>query len=252
MTGQPQGATGEPRSTAAPGAVLLTVIVPTYNERDNIGKLIAHIFGALEDTSVEVLVVDDASPDGTGEAVRELGRDDPRVRLLQRERKQGLASAVFAGADDARGTYVCVMDADLSHDPADVPGMLATAEDGNDVVIGSRYAPGAGFSGQPVARRVASALANGWARAVLRLPQRDVLTGFVLCRRELLTEIPTHHSAGGFKWLMEMLAGQRGARVVEWPIVFRARRSGYSKASVREVLAFLMLTLRLAFTRRAR
>ncbi|MCI0821152.1 MAG: polyprenol monophosphomannose synthase [Chloroflexi bacterium] len=232
--------------------MLLTVIVPTYNERTNIGPLTAAVFEALGDTPVEVLVVDDASPDGTGDAVTELARDDPRVRLLRRERKQGLAGAVFAGADDARGEYVCVMDADLSHDPAHLPGMLAKAAEGYDIVIGSRFAPGAGFGQQPLARRVASVLANGWARAVLRLPQRDVLTGYVLCRRELLTEMGPRHSAGGFKWLMEMLVSNRDARTFEWPIVFLARRSGSSKANAREALAFLVLSLRLALRRQAR
>lgn len=234
------------------GPVLLTVIVPTYNERSNIEPLAAAIFEALGDTPAEVLVVDDASPDGTGDAAAELARDDPRVRLIRRERKQGLAGAVFAGADAARGAYVCVMDADLSHDPAHLPGMLAKAEEGYDVVIGSRFAPGASLGQQPLGRRVASVLANGWARAVLRLPQRDVLTGYVLCRRELLTEMGPRHSAGGFKWLMEMLAGNRGARTFEWPIVFHTRRSGSSKANVGEVIAFFVLSLRLAFRRRAR
>ena len=228
------------------GAVTLTVIVPTYNERGNIGALTAAVFEALGDTPAELLVVDDASPDGTGEAVVELARNDPRVRLLRRERKQGLAGAVFAGADDARGAYVCVMDADLSHDPEHLPGMLAKAQEGYDAVIGSRFAPGAGFETQPLTRRLASMLANGWARTVLRLPQRDVLTGYVLCRREMLTEMGARRSSGGFKWLMEMLASHRDARTFEWPIIFRARRSGSSKANAREAFAFLVLSLRLA------
>ena len=247
MTSPPADSRSQPD-----GPVLLTVVVPTYNERGNVGPLTAAVFEALGDTPVEVLVVDDASPDGTGDAVAQLARDDPRIRLIRRERKQGLAGAVFAGADDARGEYVCVMDADFSHDPAHLPGMLAKAEEGYDVVIGSRFAPGAGFGQQPAARRVASVLANGWARAVLRLPQRDVLTGYVLCRRELLTEMGPRHSAGGFKWLMEMLASNRDARTYEWPIVFLARRSGSSKANAREALAFLVLSLRLALRRRAR
>ena len=251
MTSPRVESASESQPAAAPGPVLLTVVVPTYNERDNIGALAAAVFEALGDTPAEILVVDDASPDGTGETVLELARDDPRVRLLQRARKQGLAGAVFAGAGDARGRYVCVMDADLSHDPAYLPGMLAKAEEGYDAVIGSRFAPGAGFERQPLGRRLASVLANGWARTVLRLPQRDVLTGYALCRRELLTEMPTRHSAGGFKWLMEMLASHRDARTFEWPILFRARHSGSSKANVGEVFAFLVLSLRLALRRQA-
>ena len=251
MTSPRVESASQSQPAAVPSPVLLTVVVPTYNERGNIGALAAAVFEALGDTPAEVLVVDDASPDGTGDAVLELARSDPRVRLLQRDRKQGLASAVFAGAGDARGRYVCVMDADLSHDPAHLPGMLAKAEEGYDAVIGSRFAPGAGFEKQPRGRRLASVLANGWARTVLRLPQRDVLTGYVLCRRELLTEMPTRHSAGGFKWLMEMLASHRDARTFEWPILFRARQSGSSKANVGEVFAFLVLSLRLALRRQA-
>ena len=248
----PRAASGSGSQPAtAPGTVLVTVVVPTFNERGSIGALVEAVFEALGDTPVELLVVDDASPDGTGDAVLELARDDPRVRLLRRERKQGLAGAVFAGADEARGKYVCVMDADLSHDPAHLPGMLAKAEEGYDVVIGSRFAPGAGFEKQPFGRRLASVLANGWARVLLRLPQRDVLTGYALCRRELLTQMPTRHSAGGFKWLMEMLATHRDARTYEWPIVFRARHSGSSKANTGEVLAFFVLSVRLALRRRA-
>ena len=132
MTSPPEesGASSQPDRP-----VLLTVVVPTYNELANIGPLSAAIFEALGDTSAELLVVDDASPDGTGDAAAELARDDPRVRLIRRERKQGLAGAVFAGADAARGAYVCVMDADLSHDPGHLPGMLAKAEEGYDAVF---------------------------------------------------------------------------------------------------------------------
>ena len=127
--------------------------------------------------------------------------------------------------------------------------MLRKAQEGFDVVIGSRFVPGAGFAHQPIHRRLASKLVNRWARTVLRLPQRDVLTGFVLCRRDLLTGLPTHHSAGGFKWLIELLATRRDARIFEWPIVFRSRRTGSSKASAGEALAFLTLTMRLALRR---
>ena len=240
----------QPQAAEAPDQVLLTVILPTYNEQGNIGELVGAIFDALGDTPVEVLVVDDASPDGTGEAVEALAGADPRVGLLQRGRKQGLAGAVFAGAESARGTYIGVMDADLSHDPVHLPGMLAKAQEGYDVVIGSRFVQGGEWSGQRLVRRLASVLVNRWAKAVLRLPQHDVLTGYVLCRRDLVTGLPTRYSSGGFKWLVELLASRRDATTFEWPIVFRARRTGYSKANVGEAVAFLALTMRLALRRR--
>lgn len=250
MSEQRSRSTAQPQAPETRDQVLLTVVLPTYNERGNIQELVGAIFDALGDTRAEVLVVDDASPDGTGDVVEELARNDPRVRLLQRARKQGLAGAVFAGAESARGTYVGVMDADLSHDPMHLPGMLAKAQEGYDVVIGSRFVQGGEWSGQRLARRFASVLVNRWAKTVLRLPQHDVLTGYVLCRRELVTGLPTRYSSGGFKWLVELLASDRDAKTFEWPIVFRARRTGYSKANVGEAVAFIALTLRLALRRR--
>jgi len=225
---------------------VLSVIVPTYNERENIARLAGAIIEAVGDTPVEVLVVDDNSPDGTAALVVELAAADARVRVVSRERKQGLSSAVFAGVSASSGAYICIMDADFSHDPEEIPLMLAKAQAGYDVVVGSRYARGAVFVGQPLTRRVISYALNLGARLVLQIGTRDVLTGYALIRRDVLATVPTRFSAGGFKWLVEVLATQRGLRIFEWPIVFRDRKAGTSKANYKEAVTFGLLCARLS------
>ena len=123
-------------------ATLFSVIVPTYNERENVAVLVPRIVRALDGVPCEVIVVDDASPDGTADAVLALAAEGYPVRLVRRAAKLGLSSAVFAGAEAAAGRYVAVMDGDLSHDPTDLPPMLALAREGADVVIGSRFRAG--------------------------------------------------------------------------------------------------------------
>ena len=231
---------------AAAPETLLSVILPTYNERENVSVLVPRLLDILRDVPCEVIVVDDGSPDGTADAVREMGAANTRVRLVERPGKAGLASAVFAGAAEARGRFVAVMDADLSHDPDLLPEMLARAENGSDVVIGSRYVRGGAFAHQPLVRRLISRVLNTGVRVMLMLPQRDVLTGYALCRRELLTQMPTRHSSRGFKWLLELLAVYGGLQVHESPIVFQNRYAGASKADAREALALVVLCLRVA------
>ena len=235
----------EPVVAAAPEP-LLSVILPTYNERENVSVLVPRLLDILRDVPCEVIVVDDGSPDGTADTVREMGASDARVRLVERSGKAGLASAVFAGAAEARGRLAAVMDADLSHDPELLPEMLARAEDGCDVVIGSRYVRGGSFANQPLVRRLISRVLNTGVRIMLLLPQHDVLTGYALCRRELLTQMPTRYSSRGFKWLLELLTVYGGLQVDESPIVFQNRYAGVSKADAREALALAVLCLRLA------
>ncbi|MDA0799910.1 MAG: polyprenol monophosphomannose synthase [Chloroflexi bacterium] len=225
--------------------VLLSVVVPTYNERDNIERLVRTLLEVCAPTPTEVIVVDDGSPDGTAEAVVSMSAADPRVRLITRAGKQGLSSAVYAGAEAASGKYVCVIDADFSHNPEEVPQMLARAQQGYAVVIGSRYVRGSAFIDQPFARRAISYVLNLAARALLQISARDALTGFAIVEREVLLATPTRYSAGGFKWLVELLATQRGLRVAEWPIIFRDRTAGSSKASAKEAISFAVLCGRL-------
>lgn len=227
------------------GPPTLSVVIPTFNERDNIATLVDRILDASRGTHLEVIVVDDASPDGTADVVRGMGEADPRVRVIERAGKGGLSGAVFAGVEQASGRFVCVMDADLSHDPEEIPQMLAVAQQGCQVVIGSRYAPGAAFVGQPMIRRIISLALNLIARGLFWIKTRDVLTGFALLEREVLLATNTRYSRGGFKWLLEVLATQPGLKVCEWPIVFRDRKAGLSKATMKEALVFGVLCAQL-------
>ena len=148
----------EPAASVSPP--LISVVIPTRNERVTIVPLARSILGALDCTPSEVIVVDDNSPDGTAEEVAAFASTEPRVRLLSRDGKHGLASAVFHAAHAARGRFACILDADFSHDPAEIPGMLAKAQEGYDVVIGSRFVPGAANIGQPPPRRLASTISE--------------------------------------------------------------------------------------------
>ena len=228
---------------------LVSAIVPTYNERENIRELVLSLLDELGHVGLEVVVVDDASPDGTANLVRDLAQIDSRVHLLERTRKQGLSSAIFAGDAFATGRFIAVLDADFSHDPAELTRMLSRAQAGYDVVIGSRFVSGGGFANQHFTRRVLSRILNLSVRAALQLRPRDVLTGYVLCRRDLLLGVPTRYSARGFKWLLELLVTHRGVQVFEWPITFRNRRHGHSKASFGEAVGLVVLCLRLTLWR---
>ena len=225
------------------------MVIPTYNERENIAGLVAAVLDIAGTTPTEVVVVDDASPDGTADVVEALAASDARVKLHLRSGKLGLSGAVFAGVDLAHGEYVCVMDADLSHDPEEIPQMLALAQGGCDIVIGSRFAPGGSLGGQPLDRRAISIVTNLLVRLALGLRTRDVLTGYVLCRREAIAQMPTHYSANGFKFLLELLSTRRELRVCEWPIVFQDRAGGQSKASAKEALDLARLCMHLLLRR---
>ena len=229
----------------------LSIVIPTYNERDCIQRLVRNVGTAMGAIPVEIIVVDDASPDGTGDVVEKLSTSDRRVRLVRRDRKAGLSSAIFEGAAIASSEFICVMDADFSHDPEEVPDMFAKAQQGYDVVVGSRYTRGSAFVDQPWRRRAASYALNLGARLALQLRARDVLTGYAIVRRSVLTATPTHYSSRGFKWLVEVLATNPGLRIYDWPIVFRARSSGTSKADLGEAITFAVLCARL-FAWRAR
>ena len=225
------------------GTITLSVVIPTYNERENIARLVCRILGSSPGLPIEVIVVDDGSPDGTAQVVRDLA--EPQVRVVERKGKAGLSSAVFAGAEASTGDYICVMDADLSHDPDEIPQMLAVAQQGCQVVIGSRYAPGAKFVGQPMFRRLLSRILNGAARGLFAIRSRDVLTGYAVLERDVLLSTPTRYSHAGFKWLLEVLATHKGLKVREWPIVFRDRKAGLSKATLKEAVVFGVLCGRL-------
>jgi len=220
---------------AAPPA--LSVVVPTYNERDRLGVLVEAIFDAYaaEHVDGELVIVDDNSPDGTGALADDLARRY-RIRVLHRPGKLGLGTAVIEGFAAAAAAIVGVVDGDLSHPPRMLPRMLAVMKNYDaDVVIGSRYIPGGGTRNWGPARLLMSRVACLMARGVT--PVRDATSGFFLIRKDLAGGVKI--SAGGFKICLELLVRGRPRRVVEIPYVFEGRTAGESKMNWKEALGYL-------------
>lgn len=251
-TWRPRPFLGRSRSSAAPSAEGLgrnVVIVPTFNEAGNIGSLVSRILELEGD--YHVLVVDDSSLDGTGEIVARIARTEPRVHLVQRPAKQGLGTAYVAGfrrALSLGADAVFQMDADFSHDPADLP-RLARALSRVDVAIGSRYVRGGRTVGWPLGRRLFSGAANLACHLLLGIPIRDVTGGFKGWRRGVLEAIDLDSiGSAGFAFQIEMnyLVWQAGFASAEVPITFVDREFGNSKRSLGIALEMLRLVLRLS------
>jgi dolichol-phosphate mannosyltransferase len=210
------------------------VIVPTYNERENLPHLAEQL---MRHPDVRLLVVDDQSPDGTGDVADALARLYPgRVEVMHRSGPRGLGRSYLDGFRKAVGEtvdVVCQMDADLSHDPAHLPDLIAAAADA-DVVIGSRYVPGGTVVNWPLRRRLLSRFANLYSRTVTRIDVHDCTSGYRCWRRAALGALPLDHiRSEGYSFLIETLfmAVRGGARVAEVPITFVERRRGESKLS---------------------
>jgi len=226
------------------------VILPTYNEAENLAGISRAILDVLPDATL--LIVDDGSPDGTGRLADELAATDPRVRVRHRAAKQGLGRAYLDGfgvALEGGARTVIQMDADWSHDPLTLPALVGPVERGEaDLVIGSRYAPGGGVVDWGLARRVISRGGSLFARTVLALGPRDLTGGFKAWRAPVLAAIPFGGiHAGGYVFQIEMTyrASRAGARIREIPITFRDRRVGQSKMSRRIVVEALVVVLQL-------
>jgi dolichol-phosphate mannosyltransferase len=211
-----------------------TVCLPTYNERENLEQMLRALAGVLRDGD-RVLVVDDNSPDGTGELAERLGEELQFVDVLHRERKEGLGPAYLAGfrralADGAE--LVLEMDCDFSHDPKDVPRLIAAVERGADLALGSRYVPGGSIPNWGLVRRAISLGGNLYAQAVLQSSVRDLTGGFKCFRRRVLETIDLEaiHSRGyAFQIETTYRVLRAGFRVVEVPIAFVDREQGHSK-----------------------
>jgi dolichol-phosphate mannosyltransferase len=226
------------------------VVLPTYDEADNIGPISAAILAALPGATL--LVVDDDSPDGTGRIADELAAADPRIRVRHRAAKQGLGRAYLDGfriALEGGAEVVVQMDADFSHDPAVLPGLIGPVVDGSaDLVIGSRYTAGGGVVDWGLGRRLISRGGSLFARTVLGLGPHDLTGGFKAWRAGTLAAVPFEGvHAGGYVFQIEMTfrASRAGARVREIPIVFRDRRIGQSKMSRRIVVEALVVVVQL-------
>jgi len=213
------------------------VIIPTYNESQNITAMIKALLSLSVD-GLEVLIVDDQSPDGTGDLVAALCAEEPRVHLLRREKKMGLGTAYVAGFRYAlQNGYdlVLEMDADFSHDPKDVPRLIQAAE-GCDVVLGSRYINGVNVVNWPLSRLLLSYFASKYTRMVTGMKIRDCTSGFKCFNRRVLQtiDLDTIQSDGySFQIEMNFRAVHRGFKVCEIPIIFIDRRAGISKMSKR-------------------
>jgi dolichol-phosphate mannosyltransferase len=228
------------------------VISPTYNEVGNVDALVDGVLA--HPPRYRLVVVDDRSPDGTGERVERRAASEGRVSLLSRPRRQGYGRAVAHGlmyAVELGAAVVVQMDADGSHDPAVLPALVAAVEEGGaDVAIGSRYVPGGAIEGWARRRRVLSRGANGYVRTVLSMPAHDCTAGFRAYRAPWLRRCdPREVRAGDYAFLIEYLhrLGREGARVAEVPITFTERRSGRSNLSVRAVVESVVNPWRIRF-----
>jgi dolichol-phosphate mannosyltransferase len=216
----------------------LTMVVPTYNERDCLGDLVDAVFAACtaRDVRLEIVVVDDNSPDGTGQIADELAAGRA-MHVIHRPGKLGLGTAVMAGFEAASADVVGVMDADFSHPPALVPEMFAAVRaTGADMLVASRYVPGGATPNWPLARRVLSRVACLVARPLV--PIRDSASGFFLIRREAALGVKI--KAGGFKICLELLVRGWPVRLVEMPYSFADRRQGQSKMNLAEAAGYLV------------
>jgi dolichol-phosphate mannosyltransferase len=227
------------------------IVVPTYNERENIERLCTELLSL--DVALDILVVDDNSPDGTGRFVEEFSQGQPRVHVIHRAGKMGLGSAYIEGFNwaltqtDAK--YIFEMDADFSHDPSAIPGFLERIGD-VDLVIGSRYLDGITVMNWPLRRLVLSVGANIYTRIITGMPLKDATGGFKCFRREVLEALPLDKiKSDGYSFQIEMNfhAWKRKFRIVEIPIVFVDRRDGTSKMSRRIIYEAVFLVWKLRF-----
>jgi dolichol-phosphate mannosyltransferase len=232
-----------------------TVIIPTYNEVENIGLLIDGITSL--NIGLDILVVDDNSPDGTGELVAQLMKEHTGLSVIQRPGKLGLGTAHIAGIQAALASeaqYILTMDADFSHHPRYLPDLVVALAQA-DVVIGSRYAPGGGVRHCTAPRKALSHGANLFARTVLGLEAEDATAGFRGYRRDVVASIPLDTiRSNGYSFLIEMLylCQLQGWRIREVPIVFENRQRGASKISRAEILRALQTVVRLGWVRLSR
>ena len=228
----------------------LSVVVPTFNERGNIAELVARLHSVLDPVvDWEVVFVDDDSPDGTANVVRDLAQNDPRVRCIHRFRRRGLSSACIEGVLSTSSPVCAVMDADLQHDERVLPRMLDTlTSEGVDVVVGSRYVAGGSTGEWAGARLAGSRLATRLAHMVLGSDLSDPMSGFFLFRRESMHEALPRLSSIGFKILLDFLASApTSLRVKEVPYTFRTRHAGESKLDSTVAWEYLMLLADKAF-----
>jgi len=236
------GAENPPQTLAIPR---LSVVVPTFNERDNVTTLFRRLEATLSGIAWEVIFVDDNSPDGTWDVVRGLARQDCRVRCIRRIGRRGLSGACIEGILASSAPFAAVIDADLQHDETQLPVMLALLQGGEfDLVVGSRYIEGGKADSFNKQRAGASHLATELAKRVLRVRMADPMSGFFMIRRDRFEQLAPRLSTHGFKILLDIVATARGElRIKEIPFIFGSRLHGESKLDSVVALDFLGLVL---------
>ena len=214
-----------------PSMTDISVILPTYNERENIVPLIRRVLQALSHYQVEIIVVDDDSPDGTWQEVAALAENDPRVCLIHRTQERGLTTAIATGIAQARGKWVAWMDCDLSMPPEDLPRLAQALQSGADMAVGSRYLPGGGDVGHSRMALAFSRIINWTASLLLDRRLTDYTSGFIMARREVFERIALRGDYGEYCIDLLYRALRTGFRVVEVPYVCVPRRAGESKTA---------------------
>jgi dolichol-phosphate mannosyltransferase len=224
-----------------PSRPLLSLVVPTFEERANISELLDGVRAAMTGRPLEVWVVDDDSPDRTWQVADDYGRRHPEagIHVVRRQQDRGLSSAVIEGFSRAGGEILAVMDADLSHPPTVIPRLADAVAAGADLAVGSRRVPGGGADRWPWYRRRTSDLATALARRWLDVPINDPMSGCFALRRSLFHEVRDRLQPRGYKILLEIACRARPASIVEVPYIFRDRRQGVSKLSVTVALEYL-------------
>ncbi|MFQ6126432.1 MAG: polyprenol monophosphomannose synthase [Candidatus Heimdallarchaeota archaeon] len=234
------------------------VIVPTYNERENIKRLLSELMKvsqkAIEKWDIIVLIVDDGSPDGTASEVKRLAKENPgKIFLLERIEKKGLGDAYKAGfrhsIEELKTDTLVEMDADLSHDPSDLPRLLDKIEEGYDFVIGSRYVKGGRIEGWPWRRSSISWAGNFLGKFATGFKFKDCTSGFRAIRASMLEGLPKRLETDGYAFQLSLLyfAIQKRARIVETPIIFRERKRGESKLRNKDLMEFIKTCFKLKF-----
>jgi dolichol-phosphate mannosyltransferase len=236
---------GPETPSQATGLPQLSVVVPTFNERDNVTVLYRRLEATLAGIRWEVVFVDDNSPDGTWEVVRGLARQDPRVRCIRRIGRRGLSGACIEGILASSALYAAVIDADLQHDETQLPKMVGLLQNGEaELVVGSRYIEGGSADSFNKSRAGASQLATEVAKRVLKVEIADPMSGFFMIRRDKFEQLAPQLSTQGFKILLDIVATAEGKlRTIEVPFTFGSRQHGESKLDSMVALDFLGLVL---------
>ncbi len=218
----------------------ISIVVPTYNESGNIENLWTAVSNELKGYDYELVVVDDNSPDGTSNIVKELAYSDNKIKLIVRSGKLGLGSAILDGFKIASGDFLLMIDADLSHRPEDIKKLIDSRHEA-DIVIGSRYMKGGKIIAWPFQRKIMSRVAIGLIKIFFNLNVKDPVSGFALYNRKIFQNLNGKLHPTGYKLLLEILAKSNGFTVTEKPITFINRANGSSKLGTNEIFTFIKL-----------